>query len=160
MTCNNSFNISNGMKQGYVLAPILFSLFFPQVLLHTVKDLDLGVYDRYRSGGPVFNPRRLSARTKTVEKLIIEALFVDDCVLVAHKEDHLKSTVDRFAEASRLFGLTIRLGKPEVLVQAAPNTIRPQPHIPIKGVQLMCVEEPESFKYLGSAISADGSLDS
>ena len=52
--CTNSFNISNGVKQGCALAPVLFNLFFSQALLHTVKDLDLGVYVRYRSDGSVF----------------------------------------------------------------------------------------------------------
>ena len=62
-----------------------------------------------------------------------------------------------FAEASRHFRLTISLAKTEALVQAALNTIRPQPNITIDGVQLKCVE---SFKYLVSTISSDGSLDS
>jgi hypothetical protein len=152
----NPFNISNGVKQGCVLAPVMFNLFFTQVLLHAVKDLDLGVYIKYRSDGSVFDLRRLSAKTKTLEKLILEALFADDCALMAHKENHLQVIVDRFAEASRLFGLTISLGKTEVMVQAAPNTTKPPPVITINGTTLKCVE---SFKYLGSTISSDGSLD-
>lgn len=153
---SNTFVISNGVKQGCVLAPVLFNLFFTQVLLHVVKDLDLGVYIKYRLDGSLFDLRRLSARTKTLEKLILEALFADDCALMAHRENHLQVIVDRFADAARLFGLTISLGKTEVLVQPAPNTARPQPAIVIDGVQLKCVN---SFKYLGSTISADGSLD-
>ncbi|XP_076062477.1 uncharacterized protein LOC143037806 [Oratosquilla oratoria] len=38
------FNIRNGVKQGFVLAPILFNLFFTCVLNHAFRDLDLGVY--------------------------------------------------------------------------------------------------------------------
>ena len=72
------------------------------------------------------------------------------------RENHPQTIVDRFAEASRLFGLTITLGKMKVLDQAAPNTIRAQPHITIEAVQLKCVE---SFKYLGSTISSNGLLD-
>ena len=49
--CTNYFNISNGMKQDCLLALVLVNLFFFQVQLHTVKDLDLGVYVRYRSDG-------------------------------------------------------------------------------------------------------------
>lgn len=152
----DSFNISNGVKQGCVLAPVLFNLFFTQVLRHAVKNLDLGVYIKYRTDGSVFDLRRLSAKTKIKEKLIIEALFADDCALMAHKENHLQVIVDRFAEASRLFGLTISLGKTEVLLQPAPNTTKPQPAITIDEAELKCVE---NFKYLGSTISSDGSLD-
>ena len=64
--------------------------------------------------------------------------------------------LDRFSEASKLFGLTISLGKTEVLHQPAPHTNPPAPSISIDGTQLANVE---SFKYLGSTISHDGSLD-
>ena len=43
-----------------------------------------------------------------------------------------------------------------VLVQPAPNTIRPQPIITVDGVLLKCVD---SLKYLGSEIYANGSQD-
>ena len=65
--CTNSFSISNDVKQGCVLVLVLFNFFFSQVLLHTVKDLDLDVYVKYRSDGSVFDLRLLSSRTKTVE---------------------------------------------------------------------------------------------
>ena len=157
--CTNSFNISNGVKEGCTLVPVLFNLFFSQVLLHTVKDLDRGVYVRNcsnGSNGSVFDLRRLSARTKTVEKLTTEALFADDCALMAHRENHLHTIVGRFAEASRLFWLTISLGKIDVLVQAGPNTSHPQPNITTEGVQMKFVE---GFKYLGSTVSSYRSLD-
>ena len=73
------------------------------------------------------------------------------------RKNHLQNIVDGFTAASRLFGLIISLKKTEVPVQAAPRIIRPQPNITIEGVQLKRVK---SFKYLGSTISADGSLDS
>ena len=144
----DSFNISNGVKQGCVLAPVLFNLYFTQVLCHAVKDLKLAIYIRYRPDGSVFDLRRLAAKTKTSVKLILEALFADDCALMAHDENHLQTIVNHFAKASKMFGLTISLGKTEVLVQAA-NTDRPQPKITIDGEQLKCVE---NFRYLGKAL--------
>ena len=35
----------NGIKQGCVLAPVLFNLFFTFVLNHAIRYLELGVYD-------------------------------------------------------------------------------------------------------------------
>ena len=102
---SNSFAISNGVKQGCVLAPVLLNLFFTQVLLHAV--LDLGVYIKYRLDGSLFDLRHLSAQTKTLEKLITEDLFAGDCALMAHRENHQQIIVDRFADAARLFGLTM-----------------------------------------------------
>ena len=154
---SESFSISNGVKQGCVLAPVLFNLFFTQVLHHAVRDLDLGVYIRYRLDGSLFDLRRLTAKTKTMERLILEALFADDCALMAHQETHLQTIVDKFSEASKMFGLTISLGKTEVLLQPAPDSNPPPPCITIDGTQLKNVD---TFKYLGSTISSDCTLDS
>ena len=80
----NSFDISNGVKQGCVLAPMLFNLFFTQVLHHAVKNMNLGVHIRCRTDRFLFDLRRMSGKTKTKEKLILEALFADDYVLMVH----------------------------------------------------------------------------
>ena len=151
------FVISNGVKQGCVLAPVLFNLFFTCVLRQAARDLEEGVYIRYRYDGSIFDLRRLAARTKTLSSLIREALFADDCALMAHKADDLQLMLNKFAEASKQFGLTISLGKTEVLVQPAPGSDTPKPAIVIDDTELKTVD---SFKYLGSVISSDGSLDS
>jgi hypothetical protein len=150
------FNISNGVKQGCVLAPVLFNLFLTCALNHAVRDIQDGVYLKYRMDGSLFDLRRLNAKTKTTERTILEALFADDCALMAHTESALQHTVDKFAEAFRLFGLTISLGKTEVMFQPTPTSARGPPSISIEGTKLKTVEE---FKYLGSVISNDGSLD-
>uniref|UniRef100_A0A5F8GDL9 Reverse transcriptase domain-containing protein n=1 Tax=Monodelphis domestica TaxID=13616 RepID=A0A5F8GDL9_MONDO len=108
---SDRFNISNAVKQGCVLAPVLFNLFFTQVLQHAVMDLDLGVYIKYLLAGSLFDLRRLTAKTKTTERLILEALFTDGCALMAHQENHLQTIVDRFSTATKLFGLTTASAK-------------------------------------------------
>uniref|UniRef100_A0A5F8GML3 Reverse transcriptase domain-containing protein n=1 Tax=Monodelphis domestica TaxID=13616 RepID=A0A5F8GML3_MONDO len=153
---SDRFNISNGVKQGCVLAPVLFNLLFTQVLRCAVMDLNLGVYIKYRLDGSLFNLCRLTAKTKTTERLILEALFTDDYALMAHQENHLQTIVDRFSTATKLFGLTISLSKREVLFQPAPGRPTNQPCITIDGTQLSNVN---TFKYLGSTIANDGSLD-
>ena len=53
------FPISNGVKQGCVLAPTLVSIFFSMMLKQATVDLDVdeGVYIRYRLDGSLFNLR-------------------------------------------------------------------------------------------------------
>ncbi|XP_071482080.1 uncharacterized protein [Diadema antillarum] len=75
---------------------------------------------------------------------------------MAHKENHLQMIVNRFSEASKTFGLTISLGKTEVRLQPAPNSASCQPSITVNGTQL---NDVKSFKYLGSTLSSDGTLD-
>lgn len=137
------------MKQSCVLVPV----FFNYVLYHAVSELDQGVCIRYRLDRSVFDFRHLSAKIKTVEKLILEALFAEDCVLIAHKESDLQLIINKSAESSRL---TFSLGNTEVLVQSAPDSTAPPPLVSIEGTELKSMEY---FKYLDSVISSDGTLD-
>ena len=75
---------------------------------------------------------------------------------MTHKSSDLQTMLNRFSDASKLFGLTISLGKTEVLFQPAPNSSATQPTITIDSMELKTVK---SFKYLGSMISSDGQLD-
>ena len=153
---SDPFKISNRVKQGCVLAPVLFNLFFTCVLNYTVQGLDEGVYICYHFDGSIFNLCQLTAKSKTLTDLIQAALFADDCTLMAHKSSDLQTMLNRFSDASKLFGLTISLGKTEVLFQPAPNSSAPQPTITIDSMEMKTVK---SFKYLGSMISSHGQLD-
>ena len=64
--------------------------------------------------------------------------------------------MSRFTEASHLFGLTISLSKTEVMHQLSPGSTATLPSININGTQVKLVNH---FKYLGSVISSDGTLD-
>ena len=112
---SDSFPISNGIKQGCVLAPTLFSIFFSFVHYEAKEDLPDGIYIRFRTDGSLFNLRRLLARTKTIEEFITELLFADDCALLANTEEALQHIVNCISDAAKNFGLTISLKKTEVL---------------------------------------------
>ena len=83
--------------------------------------------------------------------MILEALFVNHCVLMAHKESHIQLIMDKLVEATHLFGLKISLGKTEVLLKPGPGSIAPTPPISIEGTTMKSVEE---LKYLGSIITS------
>ena len=152
------FPISNGEKQGCVLAPTLSSIFFSMILKQVSEDLkdEDGVYVRYNLDGSLFNLRRLQAHTKTHERLIRDLLFADDAALVVHTERALQCITSCFANAAQLFGLEVSLKKMEVLYQPAPQEVYHPPHITIGETELKPVQQ---FSYLGCTISSDARID-
>ena len=151
----DSFPISNGAKQGCVLASTLFSIFFSSMPREAKEDLPDGFYVRFRTGGSLLNLRRLFAYTKTTEELITELLFANDCTLLTHTEEALHHIINCFSVAAKNFGLTLNLKKTELLYQPPPREAYSPPHISIDGTNLNAVEH---FTYLGSVISNDATV--
>jgi len=77
---SDTFDVTNGVKQGCVLAPTLFSIMFAAMLKDAFRDNSLaGVYLRARTDGGILNLRRLQAKTKVLTAIIRELLFANDC---------------------------------------------------------------------------------
>ena len=144
------FNIKSGVKQGCVLAPTLFGIFFSLLLKHAFGTSTEGVYMHTRSDGKLYNIARLRAKTKVHETTIRDMLFADDAAVTAHTEYDLQQLMNRFSHACRDFGLTISLKKTNVLSQDVDT-----PPV-INNYQLEVVHE---FTYLGSTITDNLSLD-
>lgn len=73
------FNIKSGIKQGCVLVPTLFGIFFS--LLLNFKESEEDVHLHTRSDGKLFNLSCLKAKTKVRTVLIREMLCADDATL-------------------------------------------------------------------------------
>ena len=119
------FKVETGVKQGDLLAPTLFSVFFSIVLNDLFRDYNQGIYIRYRSSGKPFNIRSFTAQTKVLLALVCDLLYADDCDLVANTESDMSSFMDRLhvSEACRAFGLTVSLNKTIVMFQPASGTV-------------------------------------
>ena len=83
------FNIKSGVKQGCVLAPTLFGIFFSMLLKYAFKDSTDGIFLHTRKDGRLYNTARLKAKTKVRKVLIREMLFADDVAVVSHTEEGL-----------------------------------------------------------------------
>lgn len=151
-SCSEPFPIKNGVKQGCVLAPTLFGIFFSLLLLYAFDGSEDGVYIHTRSDGGLFNLARLRSMTKVRKVQLIELLFADDAALATHSEAALQRLINRFAAACTEFGLTISLKKTEVMSQ----DVSTAPSISIGDHTLEVVNK---FTYLGSTISNNLSLD-
>ena len=150
------FSVTNGVKQGCVMAPTLFSILFAAMLQSALNDCSAGISIRYRFDGQFYDLRRLRARTKISAALIRDLLYADDCALVALSEGDLQELAERLSTACEKFGLTISLTKTVVMLQPAPLQSPPSPAVAINGTQLKVVKE---FTYLGSCLSEMANLD-
>jgi len=149
---SEAFPVSSGVKQGCVLAPTLFGIFFSMLLQYAFADCEEGIFIRTRADGKLFNIARLRAKTKVREVLIREMLFADDAALTSHTETGLQELVSRLSHACKEFGLTISLKKTNILAQGTDTA----PDITIDNTHLEVVE---TFTYLGSTVSSSLSLD-
>ena len=150
------FQVTNGVKQGCVLAPTLFSLMFSAMLMDAFKDSDVGIKLRYRLDGKLFNLKRLQAKTKTRIESIRDFLFADDCALIASTELDMQHSVNLFSAACTNFGLTISTKKTEVLYQPTSSSDQNEPSISANGLKLSNVNR---FTYLGSTLSQEVHID-
>ena len=91
------FEVSSGVKQGCVLAPTLFGIFFSMLLQYAFKDCSEGVLLHTRSDGKLFNIARLRAKTRVTKVLIREMLFAVDAALASHTEAGLQQLVNHLA---------------------------------------------------------------
>nr|VZI25412.1 unnamed protein product [Spirometra erinaceieuropaei] len=56
---SEAFAVTNGVKQGSVLAPTLFSLIFSAMLMDAYRDERPGIRIAYRTDGHLLNQRRM-----------------------------------------------------------------------------------------------------
>ena len=147
-----AFNIRSEVKQGCVLAPILFGIFFAVMLKHAFGPAAEGIYLQTRTDGKLFNLSRPRAKTKVQLRCLRDFLFADEAAVTAYSAEDLQQLMTRFSNACQDFGLTISLKKTQVMRQ---DTDSP-PAISINDHELDVIHD---FVYMGSAISDTLSLD-
>ena len=132
---SESFSVTNGVKQGCVLAPTFFSIFLSAMLDETLREMGGGVYIQSRQSADLFNVAHFRAKTKTTWILMRELLFADDSALVDHSTEEMQKIVDAFSDASKKFSLKINIKKTEVLYQSN-STRTPEEDIMVDGNKL------------------------
>ena len=102
---SDPFPVENGVKQGDLMAPVLFAIYLAAMLQVAFKDKPDGIYIQFRTTRSVFKLSDL--RAKTSQSLVRELLYADDADLVSHTEEGLQSFVVAFDSTAKAFGLTI-----------------------------------------------------
>nr|VZI52094.1 unnamed protein product [Spirometra erinaceieuropaei] len=156
---SEAFAVTNGVKQGCVLAPTLFSLMFSAMLMDAYRDERPGIRIAYRTDGHLLNQRRMNFQSRVSTTTVHELLFADDCALNTNSEEEMQRSMNLFSAACENFGLVINTQKTVVMHQPPPNSATAPnafPQISVNGTLLQVVE---NFPYLGSTLSRTTKID-
>nr|VZI32435.1 unnamed protein product [Spirometra erinaceieuropaei] len=108
---SEEFAVTNGVDQGCVLAPTLFSFMFSVMLMDAYRDERLGIRIAYMTDGHLLNQRRMHFKSRVSGTSVHELLFADDCALNTSSEEETQQSMDLFSAACENFGLVINTQK-------------------------------------------------
>ena len=86
---SDTFAITNGVKQGCVLSPTLFSIFLSAMLGDAFGDLGDGIYIQSRQNADLFTVAHFREKTKTTNILVRELIFADDSARIAYSAEEI-----------------------------------------------------------------------
>ena len=108
---SEAFNIRSEVKQGCVLAPTLFGVFFSVLLKHAFRTTNAGIFLCSRTDGKLFNLARLRLKTEKVSQVLLrDFLFADDAALVAQSDNDLQNLLNGFSNTCDDFLLSFHQG--------------------------------------------------
>ncbi|BHF59115.1 hypothetical protein SprV_0100207000 [Sparganum proliferum] len=147
---SEAFAVTNGVKQGCVLAPTLFSHMFTAMQLDAYRDERPGIRVAYRTDGQLLNHQKTYFQTRVSTTAVHEHLFADDCAPNATTEGDLQGSINIFTAARENFGLIINAEKTVVMHQPPPNTVHNASQITVNSTKLKMVN---NSTYQGSILS-------
>ncbi|XP_046978621.1 uncharacterized protein LOC124544203 [Vanessa cardui] len=145
------FDMRRGVRQGCVLAPTLFGIFFSLLLKVACGDKQQGVHLHTRIDGKLFNIALLKSKRNRVDMFADSLLFADDAAFIATSSYELQTMMDKFSHACNLFSMSINAKKTLIFAQGFAE----KPVILLHGVPLDVVNK---FCYLGSTVTSNLSL--
>ena len=150
---SSCFPVEVGVKQGCVLAPIIFSLLLVAISLVSYRDLQSSdcVGIEYHLDGGLFNLRRLQAKTRTSSAMISALQYVDDAAFPSLRADGRQRSLDVMSETYLRAGLVINTTKTEILSASSPVA-------PTFSISRNHLKNSVNFSILGSNLSFSGDL--
>ena len=120
---SSSFPVDVGVRQGCVLATIIFNLLLVAITLVSHRDLQSSdcVEIEYRLDGGFFNLRRIQAKTKTSSAMIFALQYANDAAFPSLTANGLQRSPDVMSEAYLRAGLMINTTKTETLSTSSPD---------------------------------------
>nr|VZI05565.1 unnamed protein product [Spirometra erinaceieuropaei] len=132
--------VTNGVRQGCVLTPTLFSLMFSAMLVDAYRDERPRTRIAYRTDGHLLNQWLMHLQSRVSATFFHELLFADDCVLNTNSEGDMERSRDLIDAASDNFGPISCTEKTVNMHQPPPDAALVTPQINVNGVQLQVVD--------------------
>nr|VZI25494.1 unnamed protein product [Spirometra erinaceieuropaei] len=108
---SDAFAVINGVKQGCVRAPTLFSLMFSVILMEAYRDERLGIPTTYMANGHLFKNKRMRTIMRLFTATLYDLLFDDDCALNTTAKESIRRNMYLFDVSCAHFGLNINKDK-------------------------------------------------
>ena len=149
--------VRNGLRQGCIMAPVLFNLYLTLVVVRwrsVLRGIDpgIGVDVRFKIDGKLF----LSSARRSVgvldATLVSDVEYADDAAFVTHNREPSVLALSVFYNVAAEFGLTLNIPKTKFVVAGVGVSPDDLADIPLgDGV----VQAVPSFVYLGSVVTPD-----
>ncbi|BHF58549.1 hypothetical protein SprV_0100150100 [Sparganum proliferum] len=89
---SEAFAVTNGVKQGCVLAPTLFNFMFSAMLMDAYHDERPAIRIAFRTDGHLLNHRRMHFQSRVFTTALHELVLADNCALNATTETVMQKT--------------------------------------------------------------------
>ena len=144
--------MEQGLRQGCVLSPLLFNIFFAAVLNVVLQRFSeepaiLAELVHLKEPSTSMGPE---PAMDYVRRAVWGMLYADDACIVSRSPQGLAKMMEVIVEVCRAFGLTVSAKKTETMCMPPPRTPRTMVRIEAAG---QIYKQVQSFTYLGGAVT-------
>ena len=150
--CSDWFEVEQGLRQGCVLSPLLFNIFFETVLnvvLHRFRKEPAILAELVHLKEPSTSMGPEPAMDY-VRRAVWGMLYADDACIVSRSPQGLAKMIEVIVELCRAFALTVSAKKTETMCMPPPRT--PGTTVPIEAAGQI-YKQVQSFTYPGGAMT-------
>jgi hypothetical protein len=157
---SESFNLICGLKQGSIISPLLFSIFFGVIIENVEKKINgMGVQLLFKKGNNIFEVANIKKKVlkEVFEINIWNILFADDTEFFSDSEENLQEIIKIFNEVVVAFGQEVSLKKTETMITNTKLKKSINGEFNIENYKFKNVNE---FRYLGVIENVNGDIKS